>query len=91
MAPWREEDSLQLHQWLRDVAPSDGLRKWFGHRAERWEEFQRRYRAELHANSAAWQPILEAAQSGAVTLLFSARDTRRNNAVVLADYLKSNT
>jgi uncharacterized protein YeaO (DUF488 family) len=53
----------------------------------RWPEFQRRYRAELRANAEAWQPILEASERGAVTLLYSARDPLHNGAVVLRDFL----
>ncbi len=81
-------DALQLTAWLRDVAPSDALRRWYGHDPARWPEFQRRYRAELLANPAAWQPLLEAARRGVVTLLFSARDTERNSAVVLRAFLE---
>jgi uncharacterized protein YeaO (DUF488 family) len=81
--------ALRLDGWPREVAPSAALRKWFGHDPDRWPEFQRRYRAELDRNPAAWQPILEAARKGTVTLLFSARDTEHNNAVALAKYLES--
>lgn len=79
--------ALAAHAWNKEVAPSTNLRKWFGHRTERWAEFGRRYRAELDANRAAWQPILEAAARGRVTLLYSARDTVHNGAVVLQEYL----
>ena len=66
---------------------STELRKWFDHRVERWEEFQRRYRDELNANADAWKPILEAGEGGPVTLLYSAHDTLHNGAIVLRDYL----
>ena len=79
--------ALAAHAWNKDVAPSTSLRKWFGHRGERWAEFRRRYRAELDANRAAWKPILEAAAHGQVTLLYSARDTVHNGAVALQEYL----
>ena len=81
------KDTLKLEAWLRDVAPSTELRRWFGHDPERWEEFQQRYRAELDANPSAWQPLIEAAKRGPVTLLFGARDRDHNQAVVLRDYL----
>lgn len=74
-------------EWLKDVAPSAALRTWYAHRVERWDEFQRRYRAELDANPEAWQPILDAANQGAVTLLYAARDVDHNSALVLRDYL----
>jgi uncharacterized protein YeaO (DUF488 family) len=79
--------SLAADAWTKEVAPSTELRKWFDHRVERWEEFRRRYRAELDANPAAWEPILEAAKDRAVTLLYSAHDTEHNGALVLRDYL----
>ncbi|HLU68526.1 MAG TPA: DUF488 family protein, partial [Kofleriaceae bacterium] len=56
-----KKEALAADAWLKEVAPSTELRKWFGHRVERWEEFQRRYRAELDAKRDAWQPILDAA------------------------------
>jgi uncharacterized protein YeaO (DUF488 family) len=68
---------------------STGLRKWFSHDAARWEEFQRRYRAELDQHSDAWQPILDAASKGGVTLLFSSHDAAHNNAVALKAYLET--
>lgn len=75
--------------WVKDVAPSATLRTWYGHRVERWAEFQRRYRDELDANPQAWQPILEAAREGTITLLYAARDEEHNSAVVLRDYLNA--
>jgi uncharacterized protein YeaO (DUF488 family) len=82
-----KKDALALDAWMKDVAPSTKLRKWFGHRAERWEEFRRRYREELKANPAAWGPILDERKRGAVTLLYSAHDTLHNGAMVLRDFL----
>lgn len=78
---------LALDEWLKDVAPSTELRQWFGHDVDRWKEFQRKYRAELRANRAAWQPILDAAEHGSVTLIYSAHDPEHNSALVLRDYL----
>jgi uncharacterized protein YeaO (DUF488 family) len=82
-----KKEALALDAWMKDVAPSTELRKWFAHRVERWEEFQRRYREELSANPEAWQPIVQAATRGPVTLLYSAHDTEHNGALVLRDYL----
>jgi uncharacterized protein YeaO (DUF488 family) len=56
-----KKETLAAEAWLRDVAPSTELRSWFGHRVERWREFQRRYRAELNARPDTWAPLLEAA------------------------------
>lgn len=80
---------LRMDGWLKDVAPSDGLRRWFGHAPERWPEFQQRYAAELDARPDAWRPLIDAAQQGPITLLFSARDTEHNNAVALKNFLES--
>jgi uncharacterized protein YeaO (DUF488 family) len=82
-----KKESLVADMWLKEVAPSTELRKWFGHRAERWEEFQRRYRDELDAKPGTWEPLLDASRSGTVTFLYSAHDTLRNGAIVLRDYL----
>ena len=82
-----KKESLEADEWLKEVAPSTQLRKWFDHRVERWDKFAQRYRRELDANPGAWAPILEAARSGTVTLLYSAHDSLHNSAVVLRDYL----
>lgn len=82
-----KKEALQVHAWLKEVAPSTQLRKWFGHRPERWPEFRRRYKKELRANAAAWSPILDASQRGTVTLLYSAHDLEHNGAVALREFL----
>jgi uncharacterized protein YeaO (DUF488 family) len=82
-----KKEALAADAWLKEVAPSTELRKWFSHRDDRWEEFQRRYREELKENPDAWRPILEASRRGAVTLLYSAHDVQHNGALVLRDYL----
>ncbi len=81
------KDALHLKAWLRDAAPSTGLRRWFSHDAAKWSEFQRRYTKELVANPAAWQPLLEAARAGTVTLVYAAADTEHNDAVALKAFL----
>lgn len=82
-----KKESLAADAWLKEVAPSTELRKWFNHQVERWEGFQRRYRHELKENPEAWRPIAEAARHGTVTLLYSAHDTEHNGALVLRDFL----
>ena len=82
-----KKEALELDEWRKEVAPSTELRKWFGHRVERWDEFARRYRAELDANRDAWKPIKEAARAGTVTLVYAAHDVEHNGALVLRDYL----
>ena len=84
-----KKEELSLDAWLKDVAPSDGLRRWYGHDAARWEEFQKRYSAELDAKQDAWRHILDDAKQGTVTLLFAARHQERNNAVALKRYLEA--
>jgi uncharacterized protein YeaO (DUF488 family) len=81
------KEALGPHTWLKDVAPSTELRKWFAHRLDRWDQFQERYRRELDANPEAWEPILTASRRGTVTLLYSAHDPLHNGALVLRDYL----
>jgi uncharacterized protein YeaO (DUF488 family) len=79
---------LDIDAWLRDVAPSTDLRKWFGHDPGRWAEFRKRYLAELRDNADAAEPLLAAARAGDVVLLYSARDTEHNQAVVLREWLQ---
>ena len=75
--------------WLKDAAPSPELRRWYGHDVSKWEEFRRRYQAELDASPQTWQPIAEAAASGDVTLLYGARDRDHNSALVLRDCVQA--
>lgn len=84
-----KRDALHLDGWLKDVAPSDGLRRWFAHDPKKWEEFRRRYSAELDRNPQSWHPLLDAVRAGTVTLLFGARDSQHNNAVALKGYLEA--
>ena len=84
----REE--ARVDHWLRNVAPSDVLRRWFGHAPERWPEFQARYHEELRTTHHEDLHLLRTLASGAgrVTLLFAARDAARNNAVALKAFLE---
>ncbi|HEY7212313.1 MAG TPA: DUF488 domain-containing protein [Bryobacteraceae bacterium] len=81
--------ALKLDGWAKDVAPSGELRNWFHHDPARWDEFRQRYFAELDANPDAWKPLVEEAQKGTLTLVYSAHDEEHNNAVALAGYLKA--
>jgi uncharacterized protein YeaO (DUF488 family) len=82
---------LQIEAWLRDVAPSTELRKWFGHDPDKWNEFRKRYRRELDSHPDAWRPIVAAARRGRVTLIYSSHDKRHNNAVAPQEYLEAKT
>jgi uncharacterized protein YeaO (DUF488 family) len=77
-----------VDEWLRDVAPSDELRTWFGHDPSRWEEFRQRYRAELSAHDDELGQLVDRTRSGRVTLVFGAHDVEHNNAVVLRDVIE---
>ena len=81
----KAEAALDL--WLKEVAPSTELRKWFGHDPERWQAFQERYDGELDRNEANVARLRGLTAKGAVTLLYSARDAAHNQAVALRNYL----
>jgi uncharacterized protein YeaO (DUF488 family) len=76
-----------LTLWLKDIAPGDELRRWFGHEPARWAEFQKRYRAELDGNDEAVAQLRALLGKGRVTLLYGAHDEAHNNAVALAEYI----
>ena len=81
------KDDLKMTGWAKEAAPSGELRRWFNHDPAKWKEFQRRYRAQLTRQPEVWRPLLEAAQAGDLTLLFSAHDLEHNNALVLKKFL----
>ncbi len=83
-----KKEAVKVESWVKAVSPSDRLRGQFCHDPAKWQEFQRRYFAELDRKPETWQPLLEAARAGDITLVFSARDTEHNNAVVLKNYLE---
>ena len=81
--------ALRLDAWLKDVAQSTELRRWFGHDPKKWLEFRKRYFAELRSKPDALEPIFKAARNAPVTLLYSAHDTEHNNVVALKDFLET--
>jgi uncharacterized protein YeaO (DUF488 family) len=83
-----KKENLKIDAWLKDVAPSTELRKWFNHDPAKWKEFQRRYFAELKRNAEAWAPIVAAAKKGEVTLLYSSHDAEHNNVAALKSFLE---
>jgi len=85
------KDKAALDDWIKDIAPSTELRKWFGHDPARWAEFQRRYRTELRQHGALLDQIRSLAKTQTVTLLYAARDEEHNDAVVLRDVLSDET
>lgn len=76
-----------IDEWMKEIAPSTELRKWFGHEPARWTEFQRRYRSELRQHDAALARLCALAKTQTVTLVYSAHDEQHNDAVVLRDVL----
>ncbi len=80
--------AASVDEWARELAPSQELRKWFAHRSERFDEFRRRYREELRSHGEELEALRARARKETVTLLFGARDTEHNNAVVLAEVLR---
>lgn len=82
-------DQARLDQWLKEIAPSAELRKWFGHDPKKWNEFREKYLLELHYHQDLAKQILEKLSKGNVTLLYGAADKEHNHALVLSDYLKS--
>lgn len=81
------KDAAALDEWMKEIAPSTELRKWFHHDPTRWDEFHQRYLAELRDKGDLLASLREKARKGAVTLIYSARDEVRNDAVVLRDLL----
>lgn len=82
------KDSLKLDLWLKDLAPSTDLRKWFGHDPEKWDDFRDRYFRELASHGEQAASLRHKATEGTLTLVFAARDSQHNNAVALKEYLE---
>jgi len=78
----------QLDEWIKEVAPSGELRKWFGHDPEKWKEFKRRYFRELDAKPGLVDELRRRAAKSRVTLLYGAKDREHNNAIALEEYLQ---
>lgn len=79
-----KKDNCKINLWAKELAPSNELRKWFGHIPDRFEEFSRRYVEELRSNPEVPQIIEEIRKHDSVTLLYAAKDVEHNNAIVLA-------
>lgn len=82
------KEKAKIDLWLKEIAPSTELRKWFGHDPAKWAEFQKRYKAELSENKEAVGQLVEMAKKQPATLIYSAHDEDHNDAVVLQTYLK---
>jgi uncharacterized protein YeaO (DUF488 family) len=82
-----KKDGAKIDEWIKDIAPSNELRKWFAHDPSKWKEFKRRYMEELKDQSNLIEILINRAKRGNITLIFSARDTEHNNAAVLSELI----
>ena len=83
------KDAAQIYFWARSVAPSNELRQWYRHDPSKWDEFRRRYFAELDANPEGLAELREHLGSGTITLLFASQEVQLNNATALREYLEA--
>ena len=83
-----KKEDARIDLWLKDIAPSDELRKWFSHDPSKWQEFKKRYRKELEDRQETIRDLRTEARRKTVTLLFAAKDTERNNAVALKEIIE---
>jgi uncharacterized protein YeaO (DUF488 family) len=82
------KEDLKIDLWLKEIAPSDDLRKWFGHDPEKWDEFKQRYFRELDDQPDVVKQLVDKVDQGRVTLVFAAKDEEFNNAVALKEFLQ---
>jgi uncharacterized protein YeaO (DUF488 family) len=83
-----KKTALPLDAWLKQLAPGDELRRWYGHQPDRWPAFLSRYKAELDQHDGAFQTLLEAARGGDITLITATRDLEHSNAAALKQFLE---
>lgn len=83
-----KKDEAMIDEWMKDIAPSDELRKWFSHDPSKWNEFRSRYRKELKSKSVLVERLKADAKKVTITLLFAAKDVEHNNAVLLKDVIQ---
>jgi uncharacterized protein YeaO (DUF488 family) len=83
------KDKAKVDMWIKEIAPSTQLRRWYGHDPSKWSEFKSRYAAELEANPGEIEKLLREIQAGIVTFLYSSKENQRNNAVALKEYLEA--
>ncbi|MFN3532798.1 MAG: DUF488 domain-containing protein [Candidatus Brocadia sp.] len=83
-----KKEDARIDYWMKEIAPSDNLRKWFGHKEDRWEEFKSRYFEELKEKNDLLKQLMDLGEKKKVTLLYGAKDTEKNNAQALLELLK---
>ncbi|MCF6155371.1 MAG: DUF488 family protein [Candidatus Brocadia sp.] len=84
-----KKEEAKIDHWMKEIAPSDTLRKWFAHKEERWQEFKSRYLKELKEKNEILEQLIDLGKNKKVTLLYAAKDEERNNAQVLLEALKN--
>lgn len=82
------KDKARINKWMKEIAPSDALRKWFGHKTVRWEEFKKHYYRELKSKKDLLKDLKNLLKKSKVTLLYAAQDKERNNAKALLEFLQ---
>ena len=85
-----KKNDVKIDLWQKDIAPSSALRKWFNHDQRKWNEFKRRYYEELKDRKEIIKLLLEKAEQGTITLLYSSKEEKYNNAIALKEFLQSN-
>jgi len=83
------KEKAKVNVWIKEIAPSTELRRWYGHDPKKWTEFKSRYAAELESNPGPVEEILRKIQAGTVTFLYSSKEEQLNNAVALKEYIES--
>ncbi len=84
-----KKEDARIDEWMKEIAPSNELRKWFNHDPDRWAEFRKRFFTELRGKQDLVEGIISASRKGTVTLLFGSKEERFNNAVALQEYIES--
>ncbi|MCL5024252.1 MAG: DUF488 domain-containing protein [Nitrospirae bacterium] len=82
------KEQAHFDEWIRDISPSDELRKWFGHDPSKWQEFRSRYKAEMKTRKDFIEKLRDYSEKGTVTLLYSAKDEEHNNALVIKEVIE---
>lgn len=85
----KSKEKAAVDLWLKEIAPTDELRKWFGHDPKKWEDFHKKYTAELKKNTEAVKQLKAQVKKGKTTIVYGAKDEEHNQAVVIRDYLKN--
>ncbi len=84
-----KKEEAQLHEWLKDIGPSNELRKWYSHDPAKWDEFKKRYWKELDAKQNLVQRLIKECKEGKVTFVFGSKEEKLNNAAALKEYIET--